>query len=170
MQTCNVQLYSYNYNEAKTYLAALLFVVGNVVLPQLFHQFRMGGPTWLPIYFFTLIGAFKYGKNVGVLTALLSPIINSMLFGMPNTAMLPIILIKSTLLALAASYAANKFKKINLLILAGVILFYQTIGALAEWALTQNLQIALQNIYIAIPGMLLQLLGGYIFIQYIIRK
>lgn len=170
MQTCNVQLYSYNYKEAKTYLAALLFVGGNVVLPQLFHQFHMGGPTWLPIYFFTLIGAFKYGKNVGVLTALLSPIINSMLFGMPNTAMLPIILIKSTLLALAASYAANKFKKINLLILAGVILFYQTSGALAEWALTQNLQIALQNIYIAVPGMLLQLLGGYIFIQYIIRK
>jgi hypothetical protein len=93
-----------------------------------------------------------------------------MLFGMPNTAMLPIILIKSTLLAIAASYAANKYKKINLLILAGVILFYQTSGALAEWALTQNLQIALQNIYIAIPGMLLQLLGGYIFIQYIIRK
>ena len=40
-----VKLYSYGYSEAKTYLAALLFALGNIVLPQLFHLMPQGGVT-----------------------------------------------------------------------------------------------------------------------------
>lgn len=36
METTSIKLYSLNYNDAKTYLAAMLFVVGNMALPQLF--------------------------------------------------------------------------------------------------------------------------------------
>ena len=89
MQTTSVKLYSLEYSEAKTYLAAALFLAGNIVLPQLFHTIRLGGPTWLPIYFFTLVGAYKYGWRVGLLTAVLSPLVNSALFGMPAAAALP---------------------------------------------------------------------------------
>ena len=60
MQTTSVKLYSLEYDNAKTYLAAALFVAGNIALPQLFHTVRLGGPTWLPIYFFTLIAAYKF--------------------------------------------------------------------------------------------------------------
>ena len=34
----------------------------------------LNGPAMLPIYFFTLIGAYKYGFKVGMLTAVLSQI------------------------------------------------------------------------------------------------
>ena len=54
-----VKLYSLNYSETRTYLTALIFVAGNVVLPQLFHLFPSGGTTWLPIYFFTLIWSLQ---------------------------------------------------------------------------------------------------------------
>ena len=84
-----VKLYSLNYSETRTYLTALIFVAGNVVLPQLFHLFPSGGTTWLPIYFFTLIGAYKYGWKAGLLTAIASPLVNSWLFGMPAPAVLP---------------------------------------------------------------------------------
>lgn len=40
-----VKLYSLNYSETRTYLTALFFVAGNVVLPQLFHLFPSGGTT-----------------------------------------------------------------------------------------------------------------------------
>lgn len=40
-----VKLYSLNYSETRTYLTALIFVAGNVVLPQLFHLFPSGGTT-----------------------------------------------------------------------------------------------------------------------------
>ena len=104
-----VKLYSLNYSNVKTYLAASLFIVGNILFPRLFHLIPLGGLTWLPIYFFTLIGAYKYGWKVGLLTAILSPVINSLLFGMPVPAVLPAILLKSVLLAIAAGWAAQRF-------------------------------------------------------------
>ena len=102
MQAINYNLHTLKYNEAKTYLVAVLFTVGNIAMPQLFHLIPQGGLIWLPIYFFTLIGAYKYGWRVGLLTAIASPVVNSLLFGMPLPAVLPSILIKSVLLALIA--------------------------------------------------------------------
>ena len=101
MESTTVKLYSLNYGNVRTYLAASLFIVGNILFPQFFHLIPQGGITWLPIYFFTLIGAYKYGWKVGLLTAVLSPIINSSLFGMPMPVVLPAILLKSVLLAIA---------------------------------------------------------------------
>lgn len=85
METTAVKLYSTGYREAKTYLAAALFVAGNIVLPQICHLVPQGGLRWLPIYFFTLVGAYKYGWRVGLLTAVLSPAVNSALFGMARS-------------------------------------------------------------------------------------
>ena len=96
METKTVKLYSLDYNNVKTYLAASLFILGNLALPQLFHLIPQGGITWLPIYFFTLVGAYKFGWKVGLLTAVLSPVLNSLLFGMPLPAALPAILLKSS--------------------------------------------------------------------------
>ena len=58
MKTPSVTLYSTGYRETRTYLAAALFAAGNIVLPQLCHLVQLGGPTMLPIYFFTLVGAY----------------------------------------------------------------------------------------------------------------
>ena len=160
-----VKLYSLNYTEVQTYLTALMFVAGNIVLPQLFHLFPAGGTTWLPIYFFTLIAAYKFGFRVGLLTALLSPVINHLLFGMPAAAALPVLLIKSGLLAGAAACAARYTKKISIVALLGVILAYQVIGTVFEWAICGNFFLAVQDFRIGIPGMLIQWFGGYALLK-----
>lgn len=170
MTNTTVNLYAYSYREAKTYLVAALFVLGNIALPQLFHLVPKGGMIWLPIYFFTLVGAYKYGWRVGLLTAIASPLVNSALFSMPQPAIIPAILIKSVLLAIAAGYAANKFRKVSIPLLIGVVAFYQIIGSLAEWALTGSAAAALQDVRLALPGITLQVLGGYLFIKYVLRK
>lgn len=164
------KLYSLPYREAKTYWVASLFVAGNVVLPQLCHLIPQGGVMWLPIYFFTLIGAYKYGWRVGVLTAVLSPLVNSALFGMPAVAVLPAILLKSCVLALVAGFVAAKFRRASLLLLAAVVLAYQIIGGLGEWAMTGSWQVAMQDFRIGVPGMLVQIFGGCLFINRLIYK
>ena len=118
----SVKLYSLNYSNVKTYLFALLFVAGNIALPQLCHLIPYGGPTLLPIYFFTLVASYKYGFRVGLLTAILSPVINHLLFAMPSETALPVILIKSTLLAGASALAARTLKSVSLLGVLGVVL------------------------------------------------
>lgn len=166
----STRIYSLAYSDAKTYWVAALFVVGNLILPQLFHLVPQGGMRWLPIYFFTLVGAYKYGWRVGLLTAIASPVANSWLFGMPLPAVLPSILLKSLLLAMAAGVAASKFKRVSVPLLVAVVLAYQAIGILGEWILSGSLYLALQDFRIGVPGMLLQVVGGYAFIRYILNK
>ena len=55
-------------------------------------------------------------------------------------------------------------------LLAGVVLFYQTVGALGEWAFTGSATAAVQDFRIGIPGMLAQAAGGYLIINYLLRK
>ena len=170
MQTTSVTLYSLEYKEAKTYLYAALFVAGNIVLPQVCHLLPAGGPTWLPIYFFTLVGAYKYGWRTGLLTAVASPLANSLLFGMPAAGVLPAILLKSCLLVLIAGWTAARFRRTTLLLLAAVVVAYQTVGTLGEWALSGSFLTAVQDFRLGVPGMLLQVVGGWAFLRWILRR
>lgn len=170
MQAQTVSFYSLGYTQARTYLLAVVFVFGNILMPQLAHLVPQGGFIFLPIYFFTLIGAYKYGWRAGLLTAILSPVANHLLFGMPPVAVLPAILVKSTLLAIIAGLAAYRFKRISIPILGLVVLTYQVVGTLVEWAMIGDLFKAVQDFRMGIPGMLVQIFGGYFFINYLIRK
>ena len=164
-----VRLYSLGWSEIRTYLFALLFIAGNILLPQLCHLYPQGGLIMLPIYFFTLIAAYKFGFRVGLLTAVLSPLVNSMFFGMPPVAALPIIMIKGVLLAGAAAWVANRSKSVTLLALIAVVLAYQLVGGLIEWAITGSLASALQDWKLGWPGMILQAVGGWLVIRYLLR-
>ena len=159
--TTSTAVYSLNYRESKTYAAAALFVVGNILLPQLCHLMPQGGLVWLPIYFFTLVAAYKYGLTAGLLTAVASPLVNSLLFGMPAAAVLPIILTKSVLLALAASFIASRVGRVAFWAVVLAVVAYQGIGMLAEWGMTGSLTAALQDVRLGWPGILMQVFGGF---------
>lgn len=45
MKTTEVKLYSLNYSEIRTYLFGLLFVAGNIILPQCCHLIPQEGLT-----------------------------------------------------------------------------------------------------------------------------
>ena len=156
-------------SDSKTYLLASLFVLGNLLFPQLAHLVPQGGFIFLPIYFFTLIAAYKYGLFVGMLTAIASPLINSMLFGMPPVAVLPAIMIKSVVLVLAACLAAKHFGKVSFLGVLLAVLAYQFIGTAFEWILTQDLYIALQDIRLGLPGIAIQVVGGFFVLKLLKR-
>ena len=74
------------------------------------------------------------------------------------------------LLAVAAGTVANRFKRVSVPMLALVVLAYQLAGTLGEWAMLGNFTLAFQDFRIGIPGMVLQVLGGYLFIKYLVYK
>ena len=162
-------LYTLNLRNTKTYLFAAAFILGNLLLPQIAHLVPQGGFIFLPIYFFTLVAAYKYGIHVGLLTAILSPLANNILFGMPPVAVLPAIIIKSAIFAVAASLAAKHYKKVSFIGILLAILAYQVIGSGIEWAMSQNFYVAIQDFRIGIPGMLIQLFVGYIVLKAIAK-
>ena len=170
MNTTTVKLYNLPLLSTRTAMYVLIFTLSNVLFPQLVHLVPNGGFIFLPIYFFTIIGAYKYGLAVGLLTAVMSPMVNHLLFGMPAAGVLSVIMIKGVLAALAASYVARKTSRVSIVALVAVVAFYQLLGGLVEWTMTSSLAAALQDVRMGLPGMALQVLGGYAFLRYVARK
>ena len=162
---------AFTYRDVRTYMFATAFIAGNIIMPQFAHIIPQGGLTWLPIYFFTLVGAYLCGWQAGVLTALLSPVVNCIAFGMPATHALPAILVKSILLAVAAAYAGRRIPATvstmwrTFAAVACVVLFYQCAGAIFEYAITGSALAAVSDFRIGLPGIALQLTAGTIVIH-----
>lgn len=170
METTTVRLYSLSARQSKTWLAAATLIAGNIALPQLCHLIPNGGHILLPVYFFTLLGAYKYGWRVGLLTAILSPLINTALFGMPSATALPVILCKSTAAALAASYAAARTGKITIISMACTVAAYQAAGTLFEWAWTGSFDAAMQDVRTGALGLAIQIVGVWAVIRYMFKN
>lgn len=147
--------------KIQLYTFVLLFTAGNIIFPYLCHTIPNGGKILLPLFFFTLISSYKFGIKAGLLTALISPIINNLLFGNPPSAMLFDIISKSVLLAFIASYISKKTKKISLILLTAVVLSYQLAGGFAQWMITGSIQNSYSSFIIGIPGMVIQVILGF---------
>ena len=65
---------------------------------------------------------------------------------------------------------AARSKKISIPALMGVVLGYQVLGTLAEWVMKGSLYAAAQDFRIGIPGILLQIFGGYLFLKMLARR
>lgn len=162
----NVKLYALNYDEVKTYLWAALFVVCNLVLPQVFHLIPQGGIIFAPLSFVILAGAYKFGWKTGLLAAVTSPLVNHLLTGLPAWGVLEVMTLKLVVLALVAGLAAQYFRKVSIPILVGVVLVSLLIGALGELILTGSIAATVADVTIGWPGLLLQVIGTWLIIKW----
>ena len=163
----NVKLYALNYDEVKTYLWATIFVVCNMVLPQLFHLIPQGGIIFAPLSFVILVGAYKFGWKTGLLAAVLSPIVNHLVFGQPEMSVLPVMVLKLVVLALVAGLVAQRFKTVTLPLIIGVVLISLAIGCLGEFFITDGIQATIADFTIGWPGLLLQVFGSWLILKYV---
>lgn len=65
----SVRLYTLNFDEVRTYMWVALFVVCNMVLPQVFHLIPQGGIIFAPLSLVILAGAYKFGISAESATA-----------------------------------------------------------------------------------------------------
>jgi len=163
----NVRLYAFNYDEAKTYLWATVFVACNLVLPQVFHLIPRGGVIFSPLSLVILAGAYKFGWKTGLLAALLSPLVNHLLTGMPAMTTLPVMTLKLAVLALVAGLTAQYFKTVSLPLIIGVVLVSMAIGCLGELLLTGGIAATIADFTIGWPGLLLQVFGAWLILKYV---
>ncbi len=162
----NARLYTLNFDEVKTYLWATVFVVCNMVLPQVFHLIPQGGIMFAPLSLVILAGAYKLGWKTGLLAAVASPLVNNLVFGMPAWGVLQVIMLKLVVLALVAGLTAQYFRSVTLPLLVGVVLASEVIGGVGELLLTGGINATIQDFTIGWPGLLLQVIGTYLIIKY----
>ena len=148
------------WRDKEFYLWSIVFVLGNLALPQLCHLAALGGKVWLPIYFCTFLAAVLYGRQVAMLTAVLSPVLNYAIFAMPSAGMLPVMMVKSLLIALLAPALVKRFSVPVALVLT--IVGYQLGGALFGALTGGEMLVDFRHGW---PGMLAQFAGVWLILQ-----
>jgi len=161
----SANLYALRFDEVKTYMWATIFVACNMVLPQLFHLIPQGGIIFSPLSLVILAGAYKFGWKTGLLAAVLSPLANHLMTGLPAWGMLPVMTMKLAVLAIIAGLAAQYFHKVSLPLIIGVVLVSLLIGCLGELLLTGGMNATVADITIGWPGLLLQICGAYFILK-----
>ena len=149
-----------NLGDLRLYLATAAMVAGNLLLPLAFHQFPNAGRMFLPIFFFTLVAGWRFGAQAAVLTAVLSPVANHFLTGMPPAPMLQEIILQSALLGALAAIAASRATRPTLALLGLVVLAHQAL-VLFPTLIHAGWQPCLAALKFRLPGLLLQVLGGF---------
>jgi len=154
--------------EARLYLVAALLVLGNLLLPALVHRLPQGGQAFLPIFFFTLVGGWRFGAAAGILTGTLSPVVNHLLTGMPAGPVLPSLTLQSVMLGGLAAAAAAGGRKPGLGALAALVGLHQAL-TLLPLALQAGIPTALAALQLRAPGLLLQVAGGSALLSWLAR-
>jgi hypothetical protein len=54
--------------------------------------------------------------------------------------------------------------------LLAVVLSYQVVGSLIEGLVAGNAEIGMQDFKMGIPGMIVQVVFGYVFLRYVLKK
>ena len=161
------RLYTLNFDEVKTYLWATVFVACNLVLPQVFHLIPQGGIIFSPLSLVILVGAYKFGWKTGLLAAVLSPLVNHLITGLPAWDVLQVMTLKLVILAMVAGLAAQHFKTVSLPLLIGVVLVSKAIGCLGEMLLTGGIEATIADFTIGWPGLLMQVIGAWLILKFV---
>lgn len=148
----------------ETCLKSLLFIAANIALPHLFHLIPGGGIMFLPIYFFTLCGVLSYGWQVGLLTAIFSPLMGNLLFGVPASHMLLDMAIKGVVLVITTSLLMKKNHRLPIINPLLAVLISWLIVGIIESPFT-GISYAFQDFSTGLPGMALMTLGGMVTVR-----
>lgn len=88
-----------------------LFIALGIVIPIAFHQFQMGGQTFLPMHLPVLIGGMLLGPRYGMLIGFITPVLSSLLTSMPPVyPMLPIMFFELGIYGFTSGYLYRIFK------------------------------------------------------------
>lgn len=97
------------YTDVRSYIITVIFVLLDVLVPWLFHQFHLAGATYLPMHIFVLIAGLLFGWRAGLIVGLLTPISSYAVSHMPALTILPQVTIELATYGLFAGLLREKF-------------------------------------------------------------
>jgi thiamine transporter ThiT len=97
------------YTDIRSYVFTLAFILLDVAVPRLFHQFHLAGPTFLPMHIFVLIAGLVFGWRAGLIVGLLTPLASYGFSGMPVLSILPQTVVELATYGLVAGILQERF-------------------------------------------------------------
>lgn len=155
------------YRTKKLVLAALFLAIG-VVLPTATHSIPNAGSVLLPMHIPVLLCGLTCSWQYGLLCGLLSPILSSLITGMPPAAVLPAMVCELAAYGLLSGLSArfvhtgNRLADLYLQLISAMLLgraVYGAMNALVFRAGTYSMEVFLTAAFVtALPGILIQLI------------
>jgi LytS/YehU family sensor histidine kinase len=100
---------SLRYKDIRSYLLTAAFIMLAVVVPWVFHQFHLAGPTFLPMHIFVLIAGLLFGWRAGLLVGLFTPLVSYFVSSMPALNILPQVVIEVSAYGFIAGILREKY-------------------------------------------------------------
>lgn len=162
-------MYRRNYGK-RIVIAGLLLAIG-VIVPYIFHMSGIAGPVFLPMHIPVLLGGFLLPPHLAFILGALTPLLNSLVSGMPALFPLAIIMvIELGFYGLITSLLYRKMKVPSILtliismvigrLMAGVTVFLLAIffsGDLAP-AFLDPIAFIIASVTTGLPGIIIQLI------------
>lgn len=152
-------------NTARKLTYSALFIAFGLILPQFFHFLGGTGPIFLPMHIPVLLAGFLMGGPSGALVGIVTPILSSMLTGMPQIPILYFMIIELGAYGFIAGFT---FKTLKLNVYVSLIvsmLVGRLFLAVGVFALQPLLGLKLSptlymtaSVMNGLPGMLLQMI------------
>ena len=155
-------------NSIKKMVLTALFIAIGILLPMAFHSIPNAGSIFLPMHIPVLVCGIVCGFPYGVICGIGTPLLSSMLTGMPPAAFLPSMLCELATYGFMASTLMhfmpikNKYGKVYVSLIGAMIagrVVYGILNALIFRAGNYSMQIWMASAFVtAIPGVVIQLL------------
>jgi len=110
------------YTDIRSYIFTAVFVLLNVAVPWVFHQFYLAGATFLPMHIFVFVAGLLFGWRAGLIVGLLTPLASYAVSGMPVLQILPQIVVELSVYGLVAGILREKFNLLVIWSLLGAML------------------------------------------------
>jgi uncharacterized membrane protein len=114
-------LMALKYNNIRSYILTVAFVMLAISMPWVFHQFYLAGPTFLPMHIFVLIAGLLFGWRAGLVVGLLTPLVSHFISGMPVLNVLPQIVIELSAYGFIAGILREKYNLRTIWSLLGAV-------------------------------------------------
>ena len=114
-------LMALKYNNIRSYILTVAFVMLAISMPWVFHQFYLAGPTFLPMHIFVLIAGLLFGWRAGLVIGLLAPVTSYAISGMPVLHILPQTTVELSAYGLIAGILRQKYNLRTIWALLGAI-------------------------------------------------
>lgn len=155
-----------HFKVRKMVVTALCAALG-IVLPLVFHGVPNAGVVFLPMHIPILLCGILCGASYGLLCGFFTPLLSSILTGMPPAALLPVMICELTVYGYVAGLVSKfRFKKpilsIYMALIAAMIagrVTYGVCNSLLFRAGDYSMQLWLTTAFItSFPGILIQLI------------
>jgi len=167
----------YERNHVRNLVIAGLLLALGLIIPYIFHSSGIAGNIFLPMHIPVLIGGFLLPAQFALLLGVLTPLINSLITGMPNLFPIGIVMAfeLATYGALASIlYFRLKFPTVIALILsmlagrimAGLVVFILAIFFAIP---LEPITYVITAITTGIPGIVIQLILIPVLVHFIAR-